>query len=472
MRKVTAILCALWVTGIAFGVFSVPLTIIIGFCIVFSWFIYKSSFRPQVIIAGLAVVLLGIALGHTRSSIPAISCDTVMPAQAILTEIRGMYATHTLSVFKREDGCSILVYAPRYLTLIEGAHVHIDGKAEHVAEAFKGIPGYVKFLQEDGINLVVRNPHISILSQGASMVSEARINTMGIFEKVFREPDSSVLIAMMLGDRGMIPRTIADSFQKSGIIHILSISGFHVSLFAGVLALLFLRLPIPLWAYYMCVGAILWAYIIAVGAPPAAIRAGMFWTIVIIAYRMRALVGLPTIILLTLCFVVTDNPVLIRSIGFQLSVAAVTGIGIGVFFFRRIHVSPRLSPIAASLAVSLGATCATLPLTAYYFGTISLIGIFVNIIIVPVVAVLTYVALAALTLYILFEPLGLLLSFVTHILMAFVLAVADVAASIPYGSFQDVVFPLWAVVLYYGFIVGIILTNMKLFHIRFREIWV
>ena len=198
----------------------------------------------------------------------------------------------------------------------------------------------------------------------------------------------------------------------------------------------------------------------------------MFWTLVIVAYRMRALVGLPTVILLTLCFVVTANPGLIRSIGFQLSVAAVIGIGIGVFFYRQIHVSSWLRPIAASLAVSLGATCATLPLTAYYFGTVSLIGILVNIIIVPLVAVLTYVALAALALYMLFEPLGLLCSFITHILMKIVLAVADVAASIPYGSFQHVVFPLWAVATYYGFFVISIVVGMRVFHMRFREIWV
>ncbi len=472
MRTSIAILSVLWIIGIACGVFSISFVIVglIGmFCIAL---LYRSDFSAQRCSAALAVLVLGVLLGHSRADVPIPMCDTAAPIQATLTEIRGMYATHTLSVFKKDDGCSILVYAPQGLVLIEGASVIIDGKVERVADVFKRLPGYVKFLQEDGISLIIRNPHVSVITQGTSLVSRARLSAMGAFGSVFGEPDAGVLIAMMIGDRGMIPREVTDTFQKSGITHILSISGFHVSLLAGVLALVFLRLPIPSWAYYVFVGGILWTYIIAIGAPPAAIRAGMFWTFVIVAYRMHALVGLPTIVLLTLCALLSFDPSLVRSIGFQLSIAAVIGLGVGVFFFRRFHVSSAIRPLALSIAVSLGATGATLPLTAYYFGNISLIGILVNIIAIPLVAILMYVALGALVLSFLWKPLGMALSFITHILMQALLAVARFGANIPYGSFQDISLPLWAVGAYYVCCALLFFVALRLFRIRFREIWV
>ncbi len=429
-------------------------------------------FSIQYIVAAAMVLLLGIVLGHSRADIPAPICNPAAPFEATLTEVRGMYATHTLSVFKKDDGCSLLVYAPRGLVLIERARVKIDGKVERVADAFKSLPGYATFLQEDGIALVIRNPHVSVVTQGTSLISRTRLSVMNAFESVFGEPDAGVLIAMMIGDRGMIPREITDSFQKSGITHILSISGFHVSLLAGVLAILLLRLPVPLWAYYGFVGGILWVYIIAIGAPPAAIRAGMFWSFVIIAYRMHALLGLPTIILLTICALLSFDPSLVRSIGFQLSIAAVIGLGVGVFFFRRLHISSPLRPLALSIAVSLGATAATLPLTAYYFGSISLIGILVNIVVIPLVALLMYAALGALAISLVWEPLGMALSFIVHILMQVLLAVASAGASVPYGSFQDLLFPLWAVGAYYACCIVLFCIALWLFRIRFREIWV
>lgn len=468
MRAVVAIFCVLWIVGIALGIFSV----LPGLLGVLGVLCILLLHKRQVFCAAVAVLVLGYLYGYAHASIVVRNCPPEMPSSATLTEIRGMYPTYTLSVFTRDDECSILVYAPRGLVLFEGARVTIEGKAENVDDAFHALPGYIKFLHEDGIALVVRNPHITLHTQGTSRVSQMRMSAMQVFERLFPEPDASVFIAMMIGDRGMIPRDITSSFQKSGIIHILSISGFHVSLIASMLLLVFWRLPFRPWLTSLCVGTVLWAYIGAIGAPPAAIRAGMFWTLIIIAYRSRALIALPTIILLTLAALLTYDVTLVRSIGFQLSIAAVLGIGAGVFLFRSIYVSRYLRPLAASLAVSLGATLATLPLTAYYFGTISIIGIIVNIIIVPLVALMMYVALAAVFFTMIIEPLGLAISFGTHVLMRIVLETAHIAAIVPYGSFEDIVFPSWAVGLYYLCFFIAFLVAIRTLRIRFREIWV
>lgn len=468
MRAVVAIFCVLWIVGIALGIFSVLLGLVGVLGVLCVLLLHKR----QVFCAAIAVLVLGYIYGYAHASSAIRTCTPAMPSSATLTEIRGMYPTYTLSVFTRDDTCSILVYAPRGLVLFEGARVTIEGKAERSEDAFGALPGYVKFLYEDGIALVVRNPHITVHTQGISRVSQMRKDAMHVFERLFPEPDASVFIAMMIGDRGMIPRDITSSFQKSGIIHILSISGFHVSLIASVLLLVFWRLPFRSWLISLCIGVVLWAYIGAIGAPPAAIRAGMFWTLIMIAYRSRALIALPTTILLTLAALLTYDATLVRSIGFQLSIAAVSGIGVGIFLFRRIYVSRYLRPVVASFAVSLGASLATFPLTAYYFGNISIVGIIVNIIIVPLVALMMYLALVAVFVSMIIEPLGLALSFSTHILMRIVIETAHSAAIVPYGSFENIIFPAWAVGLYYVCFFIAFFVAMRILRIRFREIWI
>lgn len=472
MRVLPAILCSAWILGIGIGSFSVSPAAYVSVAALLAVIFFFRPLPIQAIIASIFVLGMGILYGGSYVDAPMKSCEVALPMQGSLIENRGMYATHTLSVFKSEEGCSLLVYAPRTPVLIKGATARLEGKAELVADVFKGLPGYVKFLHEEGISHVVDTPTITLISQGTSRISRARIGAMQRLGQVFAEPDAGILTAMMIGDRGMIPRDVTQAFQQSGITHILSISGFHVSLLAGVLALVVWRLPIPRWLYFSIVFAVLWSYIIAIGLQSAAVRAGIFWTLFMLAYRARALVGLPTVLLITLSLILTVDPTLARSIGFQLSIAAVTGIGVAVIFLRRMSLSSTIRPLAVSLTASLGATIATLPLTAYYFGNLSFIGILVNILVIPLVAMGMYTALGALVLYAISKPLGLLLSYMVHLCIQAVLYIAYGASRIPYGSFQEVIFPAWGVGVYYALCIALVIYLMRVFRISLREVWV
>lgn len=472
MRAAIALIWAFWIIGVTagglYGDWALPILFSLVAALIGVWF----RFSIPVWMASIGVCLLGASLGISYAKPVAMHCEPGAQTVATLTEIRGMYATHTLSVFMRDDGCSLLVYAPRTPVLIEGARVRIEGEMQSVDEAFAGLPGYRKFLHDEGITLTVRMPVLTLEQQGISRFSQMRLAVMGLFGKVFAEPDAGILVAMMVGDRGMIPRDITTSFQQSGITHILSISGFHVSLIAGVLMLVLLRLPFPSWLQYCVVLTVLWMYIIAIGLQGAAVRAGVFWTLLMVAYRAHALMGLSTVIILTVACLFAVDPLLARSIGFQLSVMAVAGIGIAAVMSRRLHVSPTLRPFVASLIVSLGATVTTLPLTAYYFGSFSLIGIVVNIIAIPLVALMMYCALVALALYVIFQPVGLAVSYVVHVCMTALIGISRNASAIPYGSFQELSFPLWAVSVYYVVLTCAVIVYMRWYRISLREIWV
>jgi competence protein ComEC len=424
------------------------------------------------IIAAVAIYILAVVYGGGHSVPTPVSCDLHSTSDATLVRTVGSYATHTRSVFKRDDGCLLFVYVPISPKLIEGARVTIEGKQELVEVAFSSLPDYAARLREEGIQAVVRTPDITLHEQGHSVMSVSRLALASRMNKLFGEPDAGILVAMTVGDRGMIPRSISDSFRKSGITHILSISGFHVSLLAGILAFLLLRFPLPVVLHYAIMLGVLWTYIWAIGFDPAAVRAGLFWTCYMAAYRTHSLIGLPSVILITCAIVVTSDPSIVRSIGFELSVAAVCGIGMAAVFLRSFSIPSSIRPLVLLVAVSLGATIATLPLTAYYFGTFSLIGIVTNMIVVPLVAILMYVVLFGLALSFIAYPLALLTTSISHAIMSLVLLTADTAARVPYGSFQDAFLPGWGIALYYVVVCCACAVGMRYRKVSIREFWV
>ncbi len=426
----------------------------------------------QVVLACIALLLLGYVHGSGNTVEANKDCAIFNDSEATLTRTYALTPISARYVFDRNDGCSLLVYASRFPVLVRGTQAHILGTQLTPLEAFDSLPEYVQFLVDDGISLVVQNAEIQVVRQGHAPLDEFRIRMVSRITALFREPDASLITAMIAGDQGMIPQNIKDIYRKSGITHILSISGLHVSVIAVVLTLLVGSLNVSPSFRSGLIFALLWIYIIGVGSPASAVRAGVFWTCCVLAYHIRALMGLLTIVLLTLALLLTYSPSLVRSIGFELSVVAVCGIGIALFFLKRIPLPSWLTPVATLMAVSLGATITTAPLTLYYFGNISLVGLITNMLVVPLLPVVTYFVLFALFITPFFLPLALACSFVVHLLMSWILFVSTLCASIPYGNFSDISFPLWGVGVYYVLLTVLIIGGMKRWKISWREWWV
>lgn len=141
--------------------------------------------------------------------------------------------------------------------------------------------------------------------------------------------DDGVLSAMLLGDKASLDGEIKSLYQKSGIAHILAISGLHISLLGmSLYRLLRHRCGLTyLWAG-MAVTVFLGAYTLMTGNAVSARRAAGMLLIYLVAdllgrsYDMLSALGLMVIVLLW------ENPFLVTNSGFQFSVAAVMGIGV------------------------------------------------------------------------------------------------------------------------------------------------
>ena len=98
-----------------------------------------------------------------------------------------------------------------------------------------------------------------------------------------RPREAAVVRGMVLGDRSLMPQQLEKSFQRSGITHVLAISGQHVVILAGVIYFAIRILAIPPTIRAGVTVGMIWLYILIAGAPPSAIRAGVVATFVLAA---------------------------------------------------------------------------------------------------------------------------------------------------------------------------------------------
>ncbi len=191
-----------------------------------------------------------------------------------------------------------------------------------------------------------------------------------------------ILQAMLWGYKDEISAAATSAYRMSGIAHVLALSGLHVSFVASLVDRI--TKTCPARPKFFITAAVLSAYC-AVAAFPASLMRATVMTLCALygkvcgrRYDMLSGMSFSAIIIL-IC-----KPSALLEIGFQLSFGAVLAIGL---MMRPISEKLSFLPddIAAAIAVSICGTLGTLPLSIYYFGTIPILGLFANILILPIV---------------------------------------------------------------------------------------
>ena len=191
-------------------------------------------------------------------------------------------------------------------------------------------------------------------------------------------------------DEGIDERTEED-FRRSGLSHLLAVSGENVTLLALLAMPLLGAFGIPLRERLLWVLGLIAVYVPVAGAGPSIQRAGVMGALGVLATlggrRGSRLYALALAALVTL----TIDPGVAADVGWQLSFAAVLGILLLATPLRRTIVA-RLGPgpwrraLAEGIAVTVAATLATAPLIAYHFEELSTTTLVANVLAMPAVA--------------------------------------------------------------------------------------
>jgi competence protein ComEC len=98
-----------------------------------------------------------------------------------------------------------------------------------------------------------------------------------------RPREEAVVRGMVLGDFSRLPEEVEEAFRRSGITHVLAISGQHVAVLAAIIYVVLRLFAVPMLFRNPATLGLVWLYIFVAGAPPSAIRAGAVATFVLAA---------------------------------------------------------------------------------------------------------------------------------------------------------------------------------------------
>ncbi|WP_020593700.1 ComEC/Rec2 family competence protein [Kiloniella laminariae] len=287
-------------------------------------------------------------------------------------------------------------------------------------------------------------------------------------ESVLDGVAEDLAITFMTGQKTGLSRKDQENIRKSGLAHLLAISGLHMGLVAGLVffsvrflltcwSYLALRYPTKKIAALVTLG-ICYGYLELVGAPLSAQRAFVMVAITLLAVLLdRQAISMRTVSVAALVLLIITPEVLI-SASFQLSFAAVISL-VAVFEYRnskafgntRIKDSNPGSRVFDYLSMtvlcSLTATVATAPFIAYHFHSIPLLGVIANLVAVPLTAI---IVMPLVLLSYLLMPLGLEQLALVPLGWAFefLVLIGEMVASVPEGEMRVPVFPVWYLVLF------------------------
>lgn len=253
---------------------------------------------------------------------------------------------------------------------------------------------------------------------------------------------SGLAEALVLAERGGIPRESRDAFAGAGVAHLLAISGFHVGVLAGLI------LAVTGWAgagrrfRTRAVSGVLAAYVIFLGLPAAAVRATLLIALVGLARGLGREPHRVALLSTAFLLMLVVRPGFLGEVGFQLSFAGALALAMVTRPASAPHPTPRWLPrrlwgttagrwIHDGILAGAAATLATLPMAVWHFGRLPLLGIPATLALSPLAAVAVPLVLATLAADLLFPPLGGLVALPTRFVLGGFEAVVGAVAGIP-----------------------------------------
>ncbi len=285
-------------------------------------------------------------------------------------------------------------------------------------------------------------------------------------DRLFSQDSAPLLRGVLLGLRAGIPRDTLEAFSRSGVIHILAVSGLHVGfvllIFWGLAALL--RLPRRPFTLFVLAGV--WFYALLTGLKPPVIRAATMASLFLVARLLDRPTRGENLLAAAGLLILIVRPGDLFLIGFQLSFAAVAGILYLFPKFKSLFLSMPLLKrgyrfravryLLELTAVSLAAQLGTLPFAAVYFGRVSLVAFLSNLLIVPVIFLVVCGAFLALAVSALSWTAAVPLALAVSGLVRFILSATDWLAGLPFASIDQIYAPVPALMLAYVLLVMVL----------------
>lgn len=310
---------------------------------------------------------------------------------------------------------------------------------------------------------------MSVLHYFPQYIARAMKNCI---DKIFPEDMTGFFRALLLGDKIVLKESVStvQALRTTGTYHIIAVSGMHVSFFAGFLVPLLGKkrgsyVAIPL----------IWVFAAVTGFLPSVVRAAFMQTVVLAAPLLKRESDSLTSLFAALALLLIINPISAENAGLQFSFAATLGL---VLFSGRISssltnaskkikrlsskkISRILHALISAFASTFGASVFTIPLTALYFGYVSLISILANILILWAVSAAFMLGMIACLIGFILAPLGSIIAFISAIPARFMLGLVRLLAQSRFAAiYVSNTYVVWWLV--YIYVLGIFAVSYRI----------
>lgn len=335
----------------------------------------------------------GFAAAQLRTSEPDIPVGVHTSFELRIGEMpadRSRYATATARIEAWRDPVRGTWHpASSHIRLHADSLTSIDGGERILCRGTvrpfrQGSESYRKLMRRRGVAGTLWLAHDNLLER--LPVGERTLH-LRASERLARLPltgdAAAVVRAMTAGDRSGLTPELRTAYSRSGLSHLLAVSGLHTGIVFVLINLLLWWLPLLRRGHLLrnlLAAAAVWCFVAAAGFPPSAVRAAVMCTLLQAALASASEYVALNALAAAAFGMLLWNPAWIGDVSFQLSFAAVAAIlAWGVPLCRRCHTRWRaVNLLADAYLIGLAATLGTAPLVSHLFGIVPLAGLLIN----------------------------------------------------------------------------------------------
>lgn len=266
---------------------------------------------------------------------------------------------------------------------------------------------------------------------------------------LWHEPYASFMAGLLYGYRGGLGQ-LNELFARTGVTHIIAISGYNITIIATILVGVCTGLAIPRKRAFWFVVAGIAVFVLFAGASASVVRAGIMGGLVLFARQVGRKSTVGIVMIYTAVIMCLHNPlILFWDAGFQLSFVSTLGLVYLVPFIQKPFENVReVLGVKESLISTLAAIIATLPLIVYQFGRLSLVAPIVNVLILWVLPWIMLLGAIAVVASYIFFPFASIVAWVAYVGMRYIVLVVSWFAALLFSSIE-ISLPWWGMCLCY-----------------------
>ena len=303
--------------------------------------------------------------------------------------------------FEKISIYNVKVYLKKKKKLPAGSLVLVSGKLEEIKGPSN--PGEFDSRQYYACRhtyYVMKKGNIEGQSRNHSVYGQFLINMQQKFADILEKAggeEAGVFEAIVLGDKSNLDAELKMRYQMAGIIHILAISGLHISILGMGLYELLKKAGLGIWPAGILALVIMLQYGMMTGGGVSTMRAVSMFLFSVGARIAGRIYDMPTGMAAACILILMESPAYLVDGGFLLSFGSV--IGIGCVWPVLEETLKTENKILRSFLASATVQLVTLPVVLWFYGEVSVAGIFLNLLVVPTVGIVLGSGVAGIVLY-------------------------------------------------------------------------